>query len=283
MLGEDSDATVVLAPGKLTENNTHSVAVHLPSKVLEPLLTPVAKQLLKEVARGKKFAGVKGGPKPTVAAPEPSLSPTVDCAKAKCIALTFDDGPSPENTPGLLATLAKEHVHVTFFTIGQHVAAHPELVKQEIQQGHVVGIHTWTHPDLRKRTPAQIVQEIQLTKDAITKASGESPSITRPPYGAVNPKVTGILKSLGQSIILWDVDTEDWKNKNAEMVYQNAIKGAHRGSIILMHDIHPYAPTAAPRIIAELRKQGFVFVTVPQLLKGQLTPGIKFFNQHSHR
>lgn len=228
---------------------------------------------------GETFAGFgSADPAPFVEAPRPRTSEPADCSHVRCVALTYDDGPG-DHTARLLDILKQYNVPATFFVIGRHAAAHPELVSREVGEGHAVGIHTWSHPDLTKTSDSDIASQITRTSDLLASTISTRPPFTRPPYGAINSRVTHALGSLGQGIIMWDVDTEDWRNKNAQTVYDRALAGVHPGAIILMHDVHRWGPDATGRLIATLKSRGYVFVTIPQLF-GDIQPGRQYFSQH---
>ena len=225
-------------------------------------------------------------PTTTSTTPTPSPTPTrepVDCTKEKCVALTFDDGPGPK-TPELLDILAKEKVPATFMLVGRAVNTYPDTVVREDKEGHILANHTWSHPQLTKISDSKINREITSTLEAIKKAVPNAEvNLTRPPYGAFNSRVTAALKSLKQSVILWDVDTLDWKNRNPQSVLEQVKKQTKAGSIILMHDIHPTTIQAVPDIIKHLRSQGYTLVTVPELYGGTMTPGKVYFDQNMVR
>jgi peptidoglycan/xylan/chitin deacetylase (PgdA/CDA1 family) len=215
-------------------------------------------------------------PSPPVAAPIdvpagaalPGAMPEApDCARLACVALTFDDGPGP-STGRLLDLLARDRAPATFFVIGRQINGNEALLARMMRDGHVVGNHTWSHPDLSRTSPDKTHAQSAATDAAITAATGQRPTVMRPPYGAMSPTVT----QLGEAVILWDVDTLDWKYRVSSSVTQRALAGARSGSIVLMHDIHPSTVEAVPAIIAGLRARGFTLVTVPQLL-GQVRAG----------
>lgn len=211
----------------------------------------------------------------------PTLTrPPVDCTKEKCVALTFDDGPGPD-TPKLLDTLKAENVPATFLLVGKSVATYPDTVAREFKEGHSLGVHTWNHPQLTKLPDDKIVKEITSTADAIKKAAPNAQiTFTRPPYGAFNPRVISVLKSLNHAAVIWDVDTLDWKHRDPNAVLTQVQQQTKPGSIILMHDIHPTSIQAVPAIIKYLRSQGFTMVTVPELFGGSLTPGKIYLDQN---
>ncbi len=219
---------------------------------------------------------------PSTTTPTPTR-PAVDCTKEKCVALTFDDGPGPD-TPQLLDTLKAENVPATFLLVGKMAATYPDSVAREFKEGHALGAHTWNHPDLRKLSDDKVASEITSTVDAIKKAAPDAQvTFTRPPYGAYNPRVISILKSLNQAAVIWDVDTLDWKHRDPNAVLAAVQKETKPGSIILMHDIHRTSVQAVPAVIKYLHSQGYTMVTVPELFGGSLTPGKIYFDQNMVR
>lgn len=222
-------------------------------------------------------------PKATPTTTPTPTRPPVDCTKEKCVALTFDDGPGPD-TPKLLDTLKAENVPATFLLVGKAVATYPDTVAREFKEGHSLGVHTWNHPQLTKIPDDKIVNEITSTADAIKKAAPDAKlTFTRPPYGAFNPRVISVLKSLNHAALIWDVDTLDWKHRDPNAVLSQVQQQTKPGSVILMHDIHPTSIQAVPEIIKYLRSQGFTMVTVPELFGGSLTPGKIYFDQNMVR
>ncbi|ROR96553.1 peptidoglycan/xylan/chitin deacetylase (PgdA/CDA1 family) [Salana multivorans] len=200
----------------------------------------------------------------------------VDCSVLKCLAITFDDGPGPY-TEKLLDILAARDAKATFFMLGSLVGGRPDTVKRMVDEGHEVANHSWNHPDLRTLDAAGVASQMSRTQDAIEAASGVRPDLMRPPYGATNDTVLSVLRDQGLAVINWDVDTEDWKNRNVAETTSRALSGAHQGAIILFHDIHPSTVDAAPGIIDALQSQGYTLVTVGNLL-GETTPGTKYFS-----
>lgn len=202
----------------------------------------------------------------------PSRRPAPDCRKAKCIALTFDDGPGP-STRRLLSMLAEHDARATFFVVGPHARRYPDMLRQAAEAGHEIGNHTWSHRSLTTVAPDRARQELAQTDDAVSAATGSAPTLTRPPYGATSAAVNRLVHT---PVVLWDVDTLDWKHRNADMVARTALRDAHPGAIVLMHDIHPTSVAAIPRILDGLEAQGYRFVTVSELLasskpKAQIT------------
>jgi len=230
----------------------------------------VAKYLQNPTAR--KLANIpkppepKPTPKPAPAAPAPAST-----TGNKVIALTFDDGPGPY-TAQLLDILDQHGAKATFFLIGSKVSSQANVVRSIHARGHQLGNHSWSHPELPKLPVDQIAGEIDRTNDAIKQATGVTPTVMRPPYGAVNSAVLEQLRLRGMSSILWSVDTRDWADRNSEIVCSRAVAGAHPGAIILMHDIHQTSVGAVPCILSALKQQGYSFVTVQGLL-GNMAAG----------
>lgn len=190
----------------------------------------------------------------------------VDCRKAKCIALTFDAGPS-ENTPALLKVLKDKKVSVTFFLLGHHhVDTYPELVKQMAGNGNVLGNHSWTHPRLTDLAPAAIRAELDRLDTAVEKLTGTKPTLMRPPQGRTDKKVSKVCKELGLAQVLWNDTASDYATTDSALIRKRILHDAGRDGIILLHDLYKGTVPAVPGIIDALRGQGYTFVTVPQLL-----------------
>jgi len=205
-------------------------------------------------------------PAPKSARNQQPAAPAVDCHVMKCVALTFDDGPGPY-TKRLLAMLAAaHHTKVTFFLIGGSIVGREGIVRQEVAQGHAIGDHTWDHRDLSTLSKRAIRSELARTRAEIVRVTGGPVNLMRPPYGATDKRVGQVARGLKLAQIVWDVDTNDWLDRNSAIVAHRAISRAHRGDIILMHDIHPTTVNAVPKILRGLAKRGFTCVTVPDLL-----------------
>jgi peptidoglycan/xylan/chitin deacetylase (PgdA/CDA1 family) len=183
------------------------------------------------------------------------------------IAMTFDDGPSPETTPRLLDILKQRNIKATFFMIGQNAERNPTIVKRILAEGHEIGNHSWTHPQLSKLSDDRVTEEINKTQNAIKDASGYTPVLIRPPYGAITARQKQwIEKQFGLSVIIWSVDPFDWKRPGASVIEQRILAGARPGAIVLSHDIHKQTVDAMPATLDALAEKGFKFVTVSQLI-----------------
>src|SRR5436305_330346 len=186
------------------------------------------------------------------------------------VAMTFDDGTSAKLTPKLLDLLAAHHIKATFFLIGQNVAENPDIVAREVREGHEIANHSWSHPNLAKMSDAGVRDQLHKTEDAIRSASGNRPTLLRPPYGSITARQKKwINQEFGYKIVLWDVDPLDWRRPGSNVVCNRIIKMARAGSIILAHDIHPGTIEAMPCVLSQLEAKGFKFVTVSELIAMQ--------------
>ncbi|AZK94659.1 polysaccharide deacetylase family protein [Streptomyces tsukubensis] len=191
---------------------------------------------------------------------------TTDCEKVKCIALTFDSSPG-KKTPQLLDYLKKEKVPVTFFVMGRnHLTKWPEVVKRFSDEGHEVANHTWTHPRLDKLKKDEIREELSRTNVELEKITGRKPTLMRPPQGRINDDVTAVSKELGLAQILWNATAKDYSTNDSALIESRILKQAKKDGIILLHDIYDGTVPAVPGIVTELKKRGYTFVTVSQLL-----------------
>ncbi len=189
------------------------------------------------------------------------------------VALTFDDGPHFALTPRLLDTLKAKGIHATFFLIGQNAKEYPAIVKRIVAEGHEVGNHSWSHPNLAKMSDEAVKSELNRTSDAIEAAIGKRPTLMRPPYGSFT-KAQGkwFHDELGFTVILWDVDPDDWRDPGPQVVEDRVLNGwkdstgVRPGSIVLSHDIHKGTVEAEPEIIDKLAEKGYKFVTGSELL-----------------
>lgn len=231
------------------------MVIAVPADVAAPLASPFGARML--AAAGQPYAG------PAVA---PAGARTVDCALVPCVALTYDDGPSPL-TAGILDELAKHDSAATFFALGASAQAHHEVLARMTRDGHQVANHTWSHPSLPKLTRGQVSAQISDTSRALEAASGQRIDSFRPPYGEYDAEV---LAAAGLPAILWDVDTLDWQRPSDETLVARAVEQPRPGSIVLMHDIHPGTARVAATIFEGLRDRGFTLVTVRQLFGGHL-------------
>jgi len=238
------------------------------------------------LAMAEDTPGASPSPSPT---PAPSPEASTGASKPATwfsvnvdgpyIAMTFDDGPSPETTPRLLDILKQRNIKATFFMIGQNAERNPAIVKRILAEGHEIGNHSWTHPQLSKLSDDRVTEEINKTQNAIKDASGYTPVLMRPPYGAITARQKDwIEKQFGLNVIIWSVDPFDWKRPGASVIEERILAGARPGAIVLSHDIHKQTVDAMPATLDALAAKGFKFVTVSQLIamnkpKSSPTPG----------
>lgn len=180
----------------------------------------------------------------------------------KLIALTFDDGPS-NNTKYFIKELQKRDALVTFFVVGNRVKKYEDVLKEAYLMGNQIGSHTYSHKNLLYLNEEEITKEIEKTNEAIYNVIGTKPTIIRVPYGNINKKIRSISN---MNHILWNVDTLDWKYKNSNRVYKEIIKHAEDGNIILLHDIFKTSVNGVLKAIDELKKKGYEFVTIDEMV-----------------
>ncbi len=181
---------------------------------------------------------------------------------AKAVALTFDDGPG-KYTAELLEGLRARDVRATFFMVGSCVDTYPELLPIMVQDGHQLGNHTYSHPSITALDENGWRKEIEITDNAIYNACGHYSTAFRPPYGSYTEYQA---RSIDKTVTLWSVDTLDWQSRNKESIKKIAFREIKDGSIVLFHDLYKTSVDAALEIIDELKSEGYVFVTVDQLL-----------------
>jgi peptidoglycan/xylan/chitin deacetylase (PgdA/CDA1 family) len=182
----------------------------------------------------------------------------------KLIAFTFDDGPSKKNTNKLLDKLDCYQARVTFFVVGSRVYSNRDTIKRAYEMGNQIGSHTYSHSNLIKVSEDKVRNEIDKTNNAIRNVIGVDPTLLRPPYGSVNDKVNSLID---MNIILWNVDTLDWKYKDAFKVKEEILKYAEDGAIILLHDLYETSVDGALLAMDELITQGYAFVTIDEMAK----------------
>lgn len=156
------------------------------------------------------------------------------------IALTFDDGPHGTLTPMLLTALQGLDAKVTFFIMGVKVVKHEAILRRAAAEGHEIANHVWNHPVLTKISYDEVYNQLVTTNEAIRSVLNVVPSIMRPPYGNTNAKLNEFIQNKGNlSVIMWSLDTLDWKRPNPQKIVDLVLTKAKAGDIILCHDIHP--------------------------------------------
>jgi len=192
----------------------------------------------------------------------------------KQLALTLDDGPNDPHTLRLLESLAHQNVKATFFLIGRYVKQRPDIVRELVRAGHVVGNHTFSHPNLIFTSARQTRIQLQDCARALTDAVGEHSPLFRPPFGGRRPGTLRIARALGLEPVLWNVTGWDWKGKPAAFVEQKVSQQIRGGDVILLHDggheafgaDRSQTVIATDRLIARYKNEGYEFVTVPEMM-----------------
>ncbi|HEY9085609.1 MAG TPA: polysaccharide deacetylase family protein [Candidatus Tyrphobacter sp.] len=206
-------------------------------------------------------------------------------ASQHVVALTFDDGPNPPYTDGILDVLEREGVPATFFVVGRAVAAYPQVVRREVRDGDAIGNHTWDHAHLIVLDAGQIRRSLALTDAAIAKAAGTRTTLMRPPFGARDWFVLAQARRLGYTPVMWSVPlARDWENAPPRVIAERILRYVRNGSVIVLHDgnrgiicgrqgaqrqlCDRARSVAATRMIVDaLKKRGYRFVTVPELIR----------------
>lgn len=190
------------------------------------------------------------------------------------IALTYDDGPNDPHTMRLLEVLAKHNVRATFFMIGRYVQQRPDIARQVLRAGHVVGNHTFTHPLLIYKSDAVLRKELKDCREALQDAIGEASNFFRPPFGGRRPATLRIARKLGLEPIMWNVTGYDWNAPPAAVIEQKVTDQIRGGDVVLLHDgghkqmgaDRSQTVLATDQLITRYKSQGYSFVTIPEMI-----------------
>lgn len=230
------------------------------------------KQQKQEETLSQKQNAVTESPVVEVPTPEPTPAP-----KEKAVALTFDDGPSRDNDGTILETLQANGAHATFFVLGNRARVDGDIMQMILDAGCEIASHSWDHPQLSKIKWKKAKSQIDRTDRIVSKLlNGYQISLLRPPYGSISKTMR---KKVKKPMILWSLDTEDWKSRNAKKIFNRVKKEVKDGDIILMHDIHPETAEAVKKIVPWLSEQGYDMLTVTELMarKGKTMEGGKAY------
>lgn len=189
----------------------------------------------------------------------------------KVIALTFDDGPWAGTTTQVLDILKKNNIKGTFFVVGQNLKEHPEVTKRIVTEGHAIGNHTWHHW-YHYMNPQVAAFEIDRTTDQIYQLTGVRTNLFRPPGGMMHNGVAAYARNKKYATIMWSSDSIDYSRPGVSRLINNVMRAASPGGIVLLHDgggNRSHTVQALPEIINKFRKQGYRFVTIPELLEMQ--------------
>jgi peptidoglycan-N-acetylglucosamine deacetylase len=195
------------------------------------------------------------------------------------LALTYDDGPNDPHTLSLLEVLARHNMRATFFLIGRYVRQRPEIVREIVNAGHIVGNHTFTHPLLTFKGEAEIRRELTNCRSALQDAIGEAfkgkaANLFRPPFGGRRPAVLRIVRELGLEPVMWNVTGYDWNAPPATVIEQKVVSQIRGGDVILLHDggyrqmgaDRSQTVLATDRLIIRYKEEGYEFVTIPAMM-----------------
>lgn len=181
----------------------------------------------------------------------------------KKVAITFDDGPNPDYTPDLLKGLKERGVSATFFLLGKEAEKYPELVLQMYEEGHLLATHSYAHVNLCNLNDEAAIEQVVKTNTIIEEITGECPQFIRPPFGCWKENLDYKTTMLP---VLWDVDPLDWNTNNTAVIVKRVLTSVEDGDIILLHDASRSSVDAALQIIDQLKKEGYLFVTVEELI-----------------
>ena len=192
------------------------------------------------------------------------------------LALTFDDGPNDPWTPRLLEILDHQQIRATFFLIGRFVAQRPDIVRQIAAAGHVIGNHTYDHPNLIFAGSREVESQVRRCAEALQQAVGGHSNLFRPPYGGRTPQALRTVRRCGLVPVLWSVSGWDWDAKSAAQIEHKVMGSLEGGDVILLHDgghrclgvDRSFTVGAVKQLIHRCRDQGFTFVTVPEMMEG---------------
>ncbi len=196
------------------------------------------------------------------AQPTPTPAPVI---RDKAVALTFDDGPSRANDGRIVETLQKYGAHATFFVLGDRARVDGDILQMYLAAGCEIGSHSWNHPQLSKMKWDEIERQLSKTNKAVSKLTGGYQiQLLRPPYGSISNTMR---KKLDMPMILWSLDTLDWKTRNTKKIFREVRKEVKDGDIILMHDIYSTTADAVEKVVPWLQNKGYDILTVSELME----------------
>jgi peptidoglycan-N-acetylmuramic acid deacetylase len=189
-------------------------------------------------------------------------------AKSKILYLTFDNGYENGYTPKVLAVLKKEKVPATFFVTGHYLESQPELVKQMVKEGHIVGNHSWYHPDLTTVSDDKLRTELEKVRVKTKELTGQKEmKYVRPPRGILSERTLKVAKDAGYTHVLWSLAFVDWnvnQQKGWQYSYNNIMKQIHPGAVILLHTVSKDNAGALEKVIKDLKKKGYEFKSLDE-------------------
>lgn len=201
-------------------------------------------------------------PESVETAVQPTPAPVI---RDKAVALTFDDGPSRANDGRIVETLQKYGAHATFFVLGDRARVDGDILQMYLAAGCEIGSHSWNHPQLSKMKWNEIERQLVKTNKTVSKLTGGYQiQLLRPPYGSISNTMR---KKVDMPMILWSLDTEDWKTRNTKKIFKEVKKEVKDGDIILMHDIYSTTADAVEKVVPWLQNKGYDILTVSELME----------------
>ena len=194
---------------------------------------------------------------------ESGVETIAEDADRKLVAITFDDGPNNDYTRMLLSGLKERGVKATFFLLGKEVVKYPEIVAEIHADGHLIGTHSYEHVNLKNLCDEAAIEQVDKTNEAIHAITGEYPEYIRPPFGSWKCNLDYETKMIE---VLWDIDPLDWKTNNSDVIAKRVTDKVTENDIILLHDASESSVLAAFKVIDQLEKEGYTFVTVDEIL-----------------
>ncbi len=196
---------------------------------------------------------------------------------SRLLALTYDDGPNDPYTWRLLEVLERHGAKATFFLIGRFVQQKPEIARALVAAGHVIGNHTWDHPNLIFASSTEVRRQLQQAQRAIFDATGVEPKLFRPPFGGRRPATLRMARAMGLQPIMWNVSCYDWKPISVDEIVLRAARQIRGGDVILLHDGEYHrigvdrsrSLEASDRILSRYKAEGYEFVTIPEIMERQ--------------
>jgi peptidoglycan/xylan/chitin deacetylase (PgdA/CDA1 family)/glycosyltransferase involved in cell wall biosynthesis len=196
--------------------------------------------------------------------------------KCQQVCLTFDDGPHPVHTPRLLDVLEELGIKATFFVIGRNAEQYPQIVQRIVDEGHVLGNHTWSHPALTELSSRELAGEVYRTRKLIAKLTGMETRLFRPPLGKLTARQFVSLWGLQQTVVLWNSDPKDYQCRSSLELRGRLLDGKLRqGDLILMHDNQPFAADVLPELAARVRARGMTFASVADWICTQVNDEVR--------
>lgn len=228
-----------------------------------------------DLVTGKKLSEEEINEKIELIKNSGKVRPSLDPNKPM-IALTFDDGPYRNITTPILDVLEKHNAAATFFILGNRVSGNEDIIQRAINGGSEIANHSFSHKQLTAISNNELKSQVYDTQAAIKNAVGREPTLLRPTYGAVN---NNLKQTIDMPLILWSIDTLDWKHRNSQRIINHVLSNVRDGDIILMHDMYPTTNQATQVLVPELINRGFQLVTVTELyeLKGLPLEGGKTY------